>query len=381
MAISVTKPIARWEGGCATGTPLVAGASFSAVNGNLLVMCVGVNETANYISAIAGGDSFGFTWTLQKKFGFVDDGNLNYAAILTAPVTSNQTITPQFTLTHSQGGSLVGSAVIYQVSGQHASSPIGANGSGWNLNQTQNLSGYTSTGASSQGFVSWTDDNDRTGISSSDSTIDTTTASGVIGIGAGFLSSTSGSSGSSITFNYSNSVGGVKQHYVALEILPAAGGSNTNASPGDGTVVVSGIAPLVNPQAGHPGSDASAGSWTPSTGGSLFGCIDEAARGDSDYIQSGANPSGDACIVKLASMTDPGVDAGFHLQWAAGAIGTTGTIVGSLRQGNSPGTEIAAWTHSNLPVGSFQEFDDVITSAQAANITDFTDLYLKFVAS
>jgi len=167
----------------------------------------------------------------------------------------------------------------------------------------------------------------------------------------------------------------------AAAFKAAATSSNTNYSPAVGSGSLSGVAALLNPQFGTVISDQSSGGWTPSTGDDLFECINESARSDSDYIQSAGNPSNDACIIQLSTLADPGVDTGFHLQWAVGAVNATGTVVGSLRQGNSPGTEIAAWTHSNLPVGSYQEFDDPVTSAQAANITDFSDLYLKFVAS
>jgi hypothetical protein len=168
---------------------------------------------------------------------------------------------------------------------------------------------------------------------------------------------------------------------IAQAFKDASGVTNTDRSPGVGSSVYGGLAPLVNPQFASPSADASDGNWTPSTGTDLYAVIDETLRSDTDYAQSGTNPSGDAMIVKLATINDPDTDAGLHLQWAAGAIGQTGQVVGSIRQGNSPGTEIAAWTHTNLPVGSYQEFDDALTSTQVGNITDWSDLYLKIVAS
>lgn len=188
---------------------------------------------------------------------------------------------------------------------------------------------------------------------------------------------------------------------IAVALLETAGGGDVNAEPGAGTAVVSGqaptldrgllqslgvvaiagFAPLVNPQYARPSADVSDGGWTPSTGSDLYAVLDEAARDDGDYIQSANNPSSDTCTIKLATITLPGTNEGFQLQWAAGATGATGTVTGSLRQGNSPGTEIASWVHANLPVGSFQEFGDAVTPAQAANITDGADLYLRIVAS
>jgi len=156
---------------------------------------------------------------------------------------------------------------------------------------------------------------------------------------------------------------------------------NTDRNPAAGAIVAVGGAPLINPQFAAPITDTSAGGWTPSTGGSLFGVIDEVVRDDGDYMQSATNPSSDTTTLKLATISDPGTDAGFEVESACGATGSTGTVVISIRQGNSPGSEIAAWTHSNLPVGSYARFRDGVSSAQAANITDFADLYIRFVAS
>lgn len=177
-------------------------------------------------------------------------------------------------------------------------------------------------------------------------------------------------------------VTGIRSEMLTAIYATEAGDSTNTNYPPVGAMASTGFGLLLSPQMGHASADtATVGGWTPSAGGTLFDCIDESPRADGDYIESGGNPSDDACIIKLAAMSDAGTDTGFHLQWAAGATGETGTIVGSLRQGNSPGTEIVAWTHSNLPVGSYAEFDDPITSGQAANITDFADLYLRFVAS
>lgn len=193
----------------------------------------------------------------------------------------------------------------------------------------------------------------------------------------------------------------VEHQTIVVALLETTSGGDVNSTPGAGTAEATGLAPimdrgllgalgsivaqtfapLVNPQYARPSADVSDGGWTPSTGADLYAVIDEAARDDGDYIQSATNPSNDTCTIKLATITLPGTNEGFQLQWAAGAVGATGTVVGSLRQGNSPGTEIASWTHANLPVGSYAEFGDAVTAAQAANITDGSDLYLRIVAS
>ena len=55
----------------------------------------------------------------------------------------------------------------------------------------------------------------------------------------------------------------------------------------------------------RPASDVAAGSWTPSSGASLYAMIDEEMASDVDYIRSSTAPSNDACTVALTEISDP----------------------------------------------------------------------------
>ena len=53
----------------------------------------------------------------------------------------------------------------------------------------------------------------------------------------------------------------------------------------------------------YPISDIAAGTWTPSTGGSLFPMVDEPTTADdTDYIRSAVTPAENACVMKLATL-------------------------------------------------------------------------------
>lgn len=170
-------------------------------------------------------------------------------------------------------------------------------------------------------------------------------------------------------------------HVVALK-ESGGGSTNTDYSPSSATLAFSGAAPLINPQYARPSADtATVGNWTKSAGSTYYENLDETTPSDSDYILSGINPSGDEIVLKLATISDPGTDVGFHIQWRAGAVGTTGQVTGTLVY-DFTGTPVTiqAFVHSGLPVGSAVEFDDAVSSANIANIADFSKLYFKIKA-
>ncbi len=68
-------------------------------------------------------------------------------------------------------------------------------------------------------------------------------------------------------------------------------------------------------QTAVPISDISSGSWTPSTGASLFGTIDETVADDSDFDSSGVTPTADVMEVRLTSLTDPSSSTGHSVSY------------------------------------------------------------------
>jgi hypothetical protein len=126
------------------------------------------------------------------------------------------------------------------------------------------------------------------------------------------------------------------------------------------------VASVTLPTLVQPSSDISAGSWTPSTGATLFGCIDETPYSDTDYISVAV---GSTCEVGLPPFAFP-VTAGVTLSFRANSNAAS-TITISLKQNGSviTGTTACTWVHAALSSG-FAQIDDTLTTSQAAAITD-----------
>lgn len=130
-----------------------------------------------------------------------------------------------------------------------------------------------------------------------------------------------------------------------------------------------------------PISDISAGGWTPSAGADLFAMIDETPDAvDTDFDISAVDPSSDTFEVKLSAIGDPAVSTDHVVRYRYGKPLTDDRIdlVVSLRQGAS--TEIAAWTHADIPQG-WTTAAQTLSGGQADAITDYSDLRLRFVAT
>jgi hypothetical protein len=120
----------------------------------------------------------------------------------------------------------------------------------------------------------------------------------------------------------------------------------------------------------RPISDISAGAWTPSTGTTLYGVLDESTYDDADYITT---TSASSAEVKFSAANDPVVHTNHTIYYRAKG---TGTLEARLYQG---ATLIS--THNPTLTASFQTFTWNITSGEAANITDYTDLRVRFIGS
>ena len=131
-------------------------------------------------------------------------------------------------------------------------------------------------------------------------------------------------------------------------------------------------------QIGRPASDISTGTaWTKSTGSTLYGCIDEATYSDVDYIYSSAGAV-DTCEIKFGSLVDPTTNKGHVLR----ARVTNGSNQGyyitvALYCG---ATEIGTYT-IGLEKSTTRTYDFPILENNAAKITDYTDLRVKFTTA
>jgi len=149
--------------------------------------------------------------------------------------------------------------------------------------------------------------------------------------------------------------------------------ASTNAN-GDSAWVESGVFNTPALTRLRPNADTTVGAWTPSTGSTLFGVIDETTPDDADYITASTNTTGK---VKVEVSTDPADDTNHSVSIRARA--TSGTLTVSLVQGHPSETLIKAWTPSLT--SSFATYVLTMSSGEAAGITDYSDLYLKFVTT
>lgn len=129
-------------------------------------------------------------------------------------------------------------------------------------------------------------------------------------------------------------------------------------------------------QKARPGSDISTGGWLPSSGSDLYAMLDETSYNDSDYIYSPNNPTTETAEVKFTSVTDPGVHTGHILRFRLAAVGLDTVFDVYLMQG---ATQIATW-QKTVTAGNTVSYEETLTSGEASNITDYTDLRIKVVA-
>lgn len=132
-----------------------------------------------------------------------------------------------------------------------------------------------------------------------------------------------------------------------------------------------GGAAIAAPQLLLPASDVSSGRWLPSSGSSLAATIDEpGGPNDADYDYC-LDP-GETFEVALAAGSDPAVDTGHVVRYRARSPQGRQITV-SLYQST---TLIASWT--DTLVSEMRSYDHALTNPQAASITDYSALRLRF---
>lgn len=142
------------------------------------------------------------------------------------------------------------------------------------------------------------------------------------------------------------------------------------------------------PQKARPSADVTDGNWLneAASNTNLYASIDEADTAvDTDYIQSGANPSSDLVEVSLGSISDPVSSSGHILRYrtrldtvvtGSGAM----SLVTELRQGTSA---LSTPVSDTIAPASTTETTNTVTlsGAQADAITDYTTLRLRSTAT
>lgn len=142
-------------------------------------------------------------------------------------------------------------------------------------------------------------------------------------------------------------------------------------------------------QFGRPSTDTTREAWDEDDGTTtdIFDQIDEASADDNDYIRSALVPTSDVYVTKLTAVTDPLQSTGHIIRYRYRKDTSGGAQIDltvQLRQGytneGSPGTLIAGQTHTNI-ADTITAGSLTLSGAEADSITDYTDLYLRFVAN
>lgn len=144
------------------------------------------------------------------------------------------------------------------------------------------------------------------------------------------------------------------------------------------------------PQFGRPSTDTTREAWEEDDGTttSIFDQIDEATADDLDFIRSALVPTSDAYVTKLTTLTDPLQSTGHIVRYRYrkdADVGSQIDLTVQLRQGYvsevSQGTLIAGTTHTNIGGTAWIAGSITLSGAEADSITDYTDLYLRFVGN
>ena len=142
-------------------------------------------------------------------------------------------------------------------------------------------------------------------------------------------------------------------------------------------------------QFARPTTDTTRDNWEEDDGTTtnIFDQIDESSFDDADFIRTGLAPTSDVYVTELTNLEDPVSSSGHVIRYryakdAAGGAQIDLTV--QLRQGytneGSPGTLIKEWTHTNIGE-TFTAAAQTLSAGEADSITDYTSLFLRFVAN
>jgi hypothetical protein len=142
-------------------------------------------------------------------------------------------------------------------------------------------------------------------------------------------------------------------------------------------------------QFARPSTDTTRDNWETQAGGTtnIYLQIDESVADDNDYIRTVLTPTNDVYVTKLTSVTDPVSSSNHTIRYRYGKNASAGDQIDltvQLRQGytneGALGTLIKEIVHTNI--GGFPVATSTTLSAgEADSITNYADLYLRFVGN
>lgn len=187
-----------------------------------------------------------------------------------------------------------------------------------------------------------------------------------IGFGVGYATiAAAGTISAGLTFDAAD--------YWAMQAVAfkAAGGAPA-ALAGSASATATAAGTLTPNQSAAPIADISAGAWVPSTGGSLYAMLDEAAADDGDYIT--APVANSVAEVRLASMNDPLASSSHTLRYRMMSP-VSASIRITIMQG---AVQIAQWTEATTP--ALTTYSHTLSGAEADAITDYNNLRVRLEA-
>ncbi len=140
---------------------------------------------------------------------------------------------------------------------------------------------------------------------------------------------------------------------------------------------------LVKANFARPNTDETLGTWKDEGAGTtdIFNSIDDVVgSGDSTFIVTDDNPSADTARFGLTNITDPAVSTGHIIRIRADKENNKTTeLKWALLQGSS--TVIHEETVSDLNKSSPTTYEYTLSAGETDNITDYTDLQLRIIAT
>lgn len=136
---------------------------------------------------------------------------------------------------------------------------------------------------------------------------------------------------------------------------------------------------VLTTQTTRPSADVTTSGWTNTGGsGSAFSTLNETTPSDTEFVSSPNNPTSSVLEVKVADFVIPTTKTGWTVDYRIKATSaTSSTVVVGFYQG---ATLIATETRSSVP-STFTTYTMVLTSTQAANVTDGTDCRIRWTAT
>ena len=137
----------------------------------------------------------------------------------------------------------------------------------------------------------------------------------------------------------------------------------------------------------RPTTDVVDGQWTneEQTAVDLYDSIDEINLDTTDHIHSEKGPNKSAVVIGLGTASDPEISSGHKIRYAynkeeTGVVNLTVELREGYVSESSLGALRASWYHDNVSA-DVTKAEQLLSDAEADSITDYSDLFVRFVAS